>query len=169
MTKKYQIIAALILSTLIVGLIYYQLGGTTSLDFEMTTKDKLTIYGAPFQGKYDDPKIELLFIKAREHVVAHSNSSLAIVNYFLQDKDSVNQFIGFVSEENFDLPNIQMKEVSFVKTEILAHNMVMPRPDVVQEEALSFANLNGLKLDDFSIEIYHDERSLEILFPTKAN
>jgi hypothetical protein len=169
MTKKYQIVAALILSTLIIGFIYYQLGGTEPIDFQITPKDKLTIYGAPFKGKYDDPKIEALFVEAREHVVSHPNSSLAIINYFLQDKDSVNQFIGYVSEEDFDLPSVQMKEVTFVKTEILAHNMVMPRPDVVQEEALSFANLNGLKLDDFSIEIYHDERSLEILFPTKAN
>ena len=169
MTKKFQIIAALILSTLIIGFIYYQLGGTKPLDFEITTKDQLTIYGAPFQGKYDDPQIEQLFIKAREHVVAHANSSLAIVNYFTQDKDSVKQFIGFISNEKNDLPNIEMKEVTFLKTEIVAHNVVMPRPDVVQEEAMSFANLNGLKLDNFSIEIYHDERSLEILFPCKAN
>lgn len=168
MNNKIKYGVAILLSTIIVIAVYFILGGAEPLVFEKETKTRLKVYGKPFQGKYDDPSIESLFTEAREFAVANEDATLAIINYNTSDPDSVKQFIGFISDNDYDKMFVEMKEVTFVKTKINAHNLVMPRPDKVLEEATAFANQNGLKLDELSIEVYHQERDLEVLFPCKA-
>jgi hypothetical protein len=169
MNNKIKYGVAVLLSTIIVIAVYFGLGGAKPLVFEKETRPLLKVYGKPFQGKYNDPTIETLFIEARETALNNSDATLAIINYSTPDKDSVKQFIGFVSNKEYDQMFVEMKEVTFVKTNISSHNLVMPHPDKVLEEATAFANENGLKLDDFSVEVYHKESDLEVLFPCKAN
>jgi hypothetical protein len=168
MLKYFKFLVALLFFGVVVTFIYFQLGGGKSLKFEIITKD-VTIYGQPFKGKYNDPKIGTLFADAKNQVISHPDESLVIVNYISTHPDSVKQFIGFVSDKKYNLPNIEMKEVTFVTTEIKAHNLVMPKPEEVRNNAAKFANNNRLQLDSFSIELYHEERNLEIIFPCKAN
>ncbi len=169
MNKKIKALIAISIIALVITIIYYQLGGGQPLVFEIETKDKLVIYGSPIKGKYNDPEIEALFVSARDHVLKNPKDLLVIVNYEMAAKDSVKQFIGYSSTQNYETMNIVMEEVTFVKTVITSHNLVMPNPMKVREEAASFAAKKGLKLDDFSLEIYRNEGELEVLFPTKAD
>lgn len=168
MNNKIKYGVAILLSTIIVIAVYFGLGGAEPLVFEKETRPMLKVYGKPFQGKYDDPAIEALFVEARETALINGDATLAIINYNVADEDSVKQFIGFISDREYDKLFVEMKEVTFVKTKINAHNLVMPTPDQVLEEATAFANENGLKLDELSIEVYHQESDLEVLFPCKS-
>ena len=168
MNNKIKYGVAILLATIIIVIVYFSLGGAEPLVFEKETKPLLRVYGQSFQGKYDDPSIEKLFVDAREFALANDDATLAIVNYNTFSEDSVKQFIGFISSKDYSQKFIELKEVTFVKTKINAHNLVMPTPEQVLEEATSFAKESGLKLDDLSIEIYHQESDLEVLFPCKV-
>ncbi|MEQ9166604.1 MAG: hypothetical protein RLO12_10130 [Fulvivirga sp.] len=168
MNNKIKYGVAILLSTIIVIAVYYGLGGAEPLVFDKETRPMLKVYGKPFEGEYTDPTIEKLFTEAREFALANEDATLAIINYNTSDEDSVKQFIGFISDKDYDKMFVEMKEVTFVKTKINAHNLVMPRPDKVLEEATAFASENGLKLDQLSIEVYHKESDLEVLFPCKV-
>ena len=168
MNNKIKYGVAILLSTVIVIAVYLALGGAEPLVFEKETRQMLKVYGKPFQGKYNDSSIEKLFTEARQFAVDNDDATLAIINYITNSQDSVKQFIGFISYKDYDQMFVEMKEVTFVKTKINAHNSVMPRPDKVLDEATAFAKQNGLKLDDLSIEVYHKESDLEVLFPCKA-
>ena len=168
MNNKIKYGVAILLSTIIVIAVYFGLGGAEPLVFEKETKTVLKVYGQPFQGKYKDPRIEKLFVEARQFAIDNEDATLAIINYDTTDEDSVKQFIGFISDKDYSQMFVEMKEVTFVKAKINSHNLVMPRPDKVLEEATDFAEQNGLKLDDLSIEIYYKESDLEVLFPCKA-
>lgn len=168
MNNKIKYGVAILLSTIIVIAVFYGLGGAKPLVFEKETKALLKVYGKPFHGKYNDPSIEKLFVDARDFALQNDDATLAIINYNTNHEDTVKQFIGFISDKDYDKMFVEMKEVTFVKTKINAHNLVMPRPDKVLEEATAFAKENGLKLDELSIEVYHQENDLEVLFPCKA-
>ncbi|HNP18444.1 MAG TPA: hypothetical protein PKL31_08435 [Fulvivirga sp.] len=168
MQKYYKSFVALAAVGVITAIIFYLLGGGQELKFELLTKD-ITVYGKSFIGKYDDPATGKLFEEAKNHVLSNPNETIAVVSYHFDHEDSVKQFIGFVSNKIYDLPKLEMKEVTFIKTKLEAHALVMPNPHDVKEKAQEFAAQKGLKLDIFSIELYHAERDLEVLFPCKAN
>ncbi len=168
MQKYFKSFVALAAVGIITAIIFFLLGGGQELKFELLTND-ITVYGKTFVGKYDDPAIGKLFEEAKSQVLSNPNETIAVVNYNFDHEDSVKQFIGFVSTKNYDLPKMEMKEVTFVKTKLEAHVLVMPNPQEVKEKALEFAVQKGLKLDTFSIELYHAERDLEVLFPCKVD
>ena len=73
-----------------------------------------------------------------------------------------------MSNDSVAPQSIKLKEVTFIKALLTAHPAVMPLPQDVKEDAKKYASENDLKLDDFSIEIYHDNGDIELLYPTKA-
>ncbi len=141
---------------------YYFLGGFNPVEFQISTKD-LTIYGQSFRGKPDDPSLEQLFTEAKGSV--KKGELLTVVDHFMDSKDSVNLFIGVISDEPRNGESLELKNTTFVEGKITAHPLVRPLPNRVFELAAKFAHSKQLGLEGFSIEIYRVDEQVEILFP----
>lgn len=169
MVKKI-VIAALII--LVVGTTYLFLGGGEKLEFKVEDKPAFYIAGSDYIGSYKGEELERIFFEARKKSKA-TQSDLVVLNY---DNDSlrkglIHQLIG-IEYSNFPADSnsteiVEMRSGKYIVTTIKAHNLVMPKPESVRNQAVRFAAALGLQPENVSIEIYHDERSLEILFPLK--
>lgn len=152
----------------IVGVWVYQyLGGFDKVSFSKTTIS-LNFYGSEYQGLYNSPKTERLFMAARDAALDNPHADLAIISYPAA-KDSLYQIIGVVSGEQVELPEMGYVEElngNYLEATITAHNLVMPKPNEVMDKAKAFATANNLKIDPKrSIDIYQGERSLRVLIP----
>lgn len=151
------------------SIIYYFLGGFNPVIFK-TDADSMTIYGQSFEGKYDDARLEEYFLEAKENTTTNKNNKLVVIDYFLDSKDSVKQFIGVISQDtSLALPTLKFKDVTFVKGTITCHPYVRPHPRSVREMAEEYAIDNSLKLNAFSIEFYDAKEEIEVWFPSKTN
>ena len=152
---------------LIALLVYYLLGGFNPVAFTLEIDD-ITIYGRLIESEYEDPQLEEQFLAAKKLTKDNGQNKLVVVDYFLDSKDSVKQFIGVASKEMLDLPSLVLTEVTFIKGVITAHPYVRPHPLKVRELATDFAFENSLDLDAFSIEFYSPSEEINVWFPGKA-
>ncbi len=146
---------------------YQYLGGFDKVTFNETAIS-LYFQGNEYHGLYNNPETEKLFLSAREASNNATFAELAIISY-PSGKDSLHQIIGIVSEKPLEPNDMKYAEElrgRYLETIITAHNIVMPKPNEVIEKAKEFALENNLSLDDRrSIDIYHGDRSLRVLFP----
>lgn len=165
MIKK--VIIPLMVIVIAVVWFYQYLGGFDKVTFNETTIS-LYFQGNEYQGLYNNPETEKLFLSAREAAVNASNAELAIMSY-PSTKDSLHQIIGLVSKEPIEATDMIYKEEltgRYLETIITAHNLVMPKPNEVIEKAKGYASKNDLTVDGRrSIDIYQGNRSLRILIP----
>lgn len=164
MNKKSFLIAFVIV--VITFLVYVYMGGYRTIDFKLEVQD-MTIYGQPYEGPIKNPRLEDLFNGAKE-LANKYQSQVAVVDYPIGKEDSIKQFIGVISADSISDKSIDFKEVTFIKAALTAHPMVIPLPEDVRKEAQDFATKNGRKLDVFSIEVYQNDGSITVYFPTKA-
>ncbi|MBL3654576.1 hypothetical protein [Fulvivirga sediminis] len=170
MLKK--IILGILMVALVGSFIFFKLGGGEELEFQVKSYPHLYISGKEYIAKYNDPKMEDLFFEAKEIAEQRGDCDLTVVNYLTPVmKDSVRQFIGVTSADSTIISGLAFNDVRtfhnamFLKTIITAHNLVMPRPEDVREEAKKYADQQGYKLDNYTIELYKDSRDMEIYFP----
>ncbi|UII28225.1 hypothetical protein LVD15_07310 [Fulvivirga maritima] len=170
MVKK--IILGILTVALVGTFIFFKLGGGETLDFQEKDYPHLYISGKEYVAKYNDPKMEKLFFQAKKIAEQRGDCNLTVVNYLTPVmKDSVRQFIGVTSTDSTIISGMAFNDVRtfhnarFLSTVITAHNLVMPRPEDVREEANNYAEKQGYKLDEYTIEVYKDSRDMEIYFP----
>lgn len=168
--KKYIIISLVVLAVVLTWF-YIFLGGTEKLSFTIE-KNTFIVNGQHVRARYSDSAIEALFFQARDVAEKEASLDLAVINY-AAPTDTVDQVIGVVSRskiaQTFD--NLDRKEQlagTFIKAVINAHNLVMPKPEEVKEQASNFAKEKGLNIDErYTLEVYKNERDLEVYIPVK--
>lgn len=149
--------------------LYSYLGGTEELIFETENVD-LHFSGNRYQGAYNDPQLEQFFFEAKEKLSEYPEASLAVLNWEVGEPEQVDQLIGLAGKENYFPPADTSITISgqFVKASITSHNLVMPQPEEVLEQALEYAQEKNLQIDpQWTLEIYRGERALEVYFPLK--
>ena len=164
-----RIVIVVLLIVMVVAALYSILGGGGDIKFEVVTLQDLYIKGHAFKGNYNSPKAEELFFAAKNQAEINPNASLTIVSYPSKDKGkTIHQFIGASSVKDSvaslegELLHIPSQQV--IQATISAHNLVMPTPNAVREQAQAFASANGYELDSISIEHYKSDRELQVTF-----
>ncbi len=165
MVKRIAVSAVAVISISL--LTYFFLGGFSPVEFE-TVNRNLKVYGEEFIGGAKDIKLEQLFTKARNSLKEDQNEQLVVIDYFLASEDSVRLFVGVISESRMERASIEL-EKNFVEGQITAHPLVRPLPNKIRDLATEYAASKNLKLDSFSVEIYHPNEELEVLFATIEN
>lgn len=169
MARKIAIGGFIILS---VALGYFWLGGGQNLEFQIVEKSEFYILGYDYTGSYKNPKLEKIFYTAREESKS-SQSDLMVINYDHDtlDESHIHQLIGVVSNKSDDVRDekkmIKLESGKYIQTVINAHNLVMPKPEDVREQAEKIAVQNRLEISNISIEVYKGERELVIMYPAK--
>lgn len=171
MRRKYVITALLIFIILLS--FYYYLGGFNRVEISLVTAEPYVIAGYAYEGRYDEDQLEDLFFKVREYTEQGLfPGTITVVNYDLLDEnqDSIQQLIGIRLEGNplsmpdsLTIDTIEAGRV--VRAEIRAHPLVMPRPDKINQQIIDFARVQGLKLQDLTIERYVSQNSIVIDAP----
>lgn len=152
---------------------FFSLGGGQRLVFEIEDSPTFYIVGEDFYGSYNSNKLEALFFSAQQRS-AELETSLVVLNYKSDtlSEGKIHQLIGIMSDQmpaEGDTSNVMvMGQGKYLTTMINAHNLVMPKPEEVREQATEFASKQNLRPDDLSIEIYKNERDLRIMFPLRA-
>jgi len=149
-------------------IIYYFLGGFNPVKFQIE-KESITIYGQLFEGEYDDPELEQYFLKAKELADKNKDNKLIIVDYFIDSKDSVKQFVGITSRDSIALPVLDFSDVTFIKGIITSHHYVRPHPLTVRDLAQDYGTNHALNIEDISIEFYDPKEEIEVWFPARTN
>lgn len=170
MIKKI-VIAVVILGLVALG--YFWLGGGKQLAFKMEERPTSYVIGYDFKGAYNSSDLEEIFFKVKEES-EKTGADLVIINYDDDSlsKNTIHQLVGFISNSQNDLEENQsvvvLESGKYLSTLISAHNLVMPKPNKVREQAEEFSAELGLIPEKISIEIYKGERELQIMFPLKA-
>ncbi|MEM6525398.1 MAG: hypothetical protein AAGF85_03600 [Bacteroidota bacterium] len=162
--KKYVLIGASLVCITGISL-YFVLGGNAELIFLVEDQQEQVIYGELFQGRPSEPRLEALFIKARDRS-KETGRNLMIVTY---DQDSVplKQFIGTLQgpRDTKGLDTLILPAGKYITIEIKSHNLVMPRPDEIREAAEDFALKQNLKIQTkLSYEGYEGDSAMVVWF-----
>ncbi len=167
--KKYSLITFSVV-VLVAVIVYYRLGGGAPVQLSITERSQHWAIGEHFEGHPNDPKLEELFVRSRDHAVAEGRY-LIVINYKTEDKGNrIKQFIGVVQDQSppeleEGLSVVELPKGKYVKAELSAHNFVMPRPDEVKDQALEFAAEREIQIEtNVSYEVYESDRKLIILF-----
>lgn len=161
------------LLVIVAVIFYYKMGGSQDLKFKKAILPAFYVVGNYFEGRYNDPEIKKLFFNAKERAEQEASAALTVINYGTnEDGTLVRQFIGSGSlqkpehiPDHLELRSLPRHEAIF--TEIVAHNVVMPTPEEVLEEAKLFAWEKDYKLDTLSYETYISDRELKVTFLLK--
>ncbi len=166
--RKY-VILAVIGMTAILSYFYLQLGGVSGIEKNVVTVDNYLIVAKPFKGKYNSGHLEDVFYEAKS-----LGGQLVIVNYRLEGDSTedgyIHQLIGVqkvMSAEDipkgFKQDTLAISKV--VQARIGAHNLVMPKPDEIEEALRAYAKEQNLDLEGYTIERYISDRELVIEIP----
>ncbi len=169
----------MLLGVLIPGLtiLYFYLGGFNKVDYAIKEVNReYIIIGRKFEGKYNSPELEKIFTTVKKLIKnGQIRGTMVIVNY----NDSYDEYEGIVkytigilvNSEEYDVPEdfeiINFDATKIVRATINAHNVVMPSPAKILKGAIRMAVQYNLKLSNYSIEQYLDERQLVIDFPVQ--
>lgn len=166
--RKY-VILAVILMTTILSYFYFQLGGVNGIQKSVETVNNYSLVAKSFKGKYNSNQLEEIFYTARA-----IGDQLIIVNYPLLgdsvENGFVHQLIGVqVAEIPETIPSgFQVEELAtskVIRATIDAHNLVMPKPNEIEETLRAFAKGQNLELLGYTIERYLSDRELIIEIP----
>jgi hypothetical protein len=166
--RKY-VIVGVILMTVVLSYFYFQLGGVSDIEKSVEQVDGYQLVGKSFKGKYNGLGLEAVFFQAKE-----LSDQIVIVNYPMEgdsiEDGFVNQLIGAkVANTPSILPDgfseVLINSTRVVRATIDAHNLVMPKPNEIEEALREFAKEQNLKLEGYTIEQYLSERELIIEIP----
>jgi len=166
--RKYVILAVLLM-TIMLSYFYFQLGGVSDIQKSIVTVDRHMLVAKSFKGKYNSLQIEDIFYKAKS-----IGDQLVIVNYPLLGDSTedgfVYQLIGSqVDAEPNEIPiGFKIEEVASskaVRAHIDAHNLVMPKPDEIEDGLRAYAKEQNLTLVGYTIERYLSDRALVVDIP----
>ena len=166
--RKY-VILAVILMTTILSYFYFQLGGVSDIKKSIESADDYLLVAKSFKGKYNSNQLEDIFYSARA-----IGDQLVIVNYPLLgdsiENGFVHQLIGAqVAEIPETMPSgFRIEELAIskvVRATIDAHNLVMPKPNEIEEALRIYAKEQNLTLVGYTIERYLSDRELVIEIP----
>lgn len=166
--RRY-IILAVILMTMILSYFYFQLGGVSDIQKSVVNVDNYTLVAKSFKGKYNSNQLEDIFYAARA-----IGDQLVIVNYPLQGDSTENGFLHqLIGAQLIETPSnmpvgFNQKTIiisKVVRATIDAHNLVMPKPNEIEEALRIFAEEQNLKLVGYTIERYLSDRELVIEIP----
>jgi hypothetical protein len=169
--KNLILIAGLIL--VISGITYYFLGGMDDVKYSIQPASSYSLVGKEYSGGNNSILLESIFDQTKELLDSRfPEGILVIVNDESQYDDEYNKvwyFIGIIPNapasqlpEGYSLRKFDSKKV--IRANIEAHNLVMPKPEVVRKRAENLAEIEGLKLSRYSIEKYVSEGVIEIDF-----
>lgn len=174
---KIKIVGAIII-VLAGGLfyLYYRLGGFETYGFEVVKVEGYQIAGKPFEGKYYDPVMGDIFVEVKESINKPGlEGTLVIVNYQIGSEKSkggmIKQFVGVLLEKSsdMDLPDgFEWRKIEAgkaIRTLITSHNLVMPKPETLQQKAEEVAITENVQLQGLTIEQYISDRELVIEWP----
>lgn len=170
--QKQYVYLALILAFLIiiVGSIYYILGGfkeVKAISLEGTTR---TIAGKQFVTHYTDEKPRDFGRECRE-LLADSTMQgrLVVINYHSDtlERDQIHQFIGIaLSEEMSEIPQgfeiIELETSARYAVFLSMHVIVQPRPNKIEALLFAKAQEDGNELEDFFLEVWYPDNSLVV-------
>ncbi len=170
--QKQYVYLALILAFLIiiVGSIYYILGGfkeVKAIPLEGTTR---TIAGKQFVTHYTDEKPRDFGRECRE-LLADSTMQgrLVVINYHSDtlERDQIHQFIGIaLSEEMSEIPQgfeiIELETSARYAVFLSMHVIVQPRPNKIEALLFAKAQEDGNELEDFFLEVWYPDNSLVV-------
>lgn len=155
---------------------YHRLGGEEVLAFEAVPAQRYAMAGVLFEGKYNDRKLEAVFYKVKAARESDAlPGTLAVLDSALAEEKSkkgiVHQFIGVLLAAGAPRPALPegfvWREVSMpgaVRTTIKSHNLVMPNPRSVRQQAAAHAAKMGKSLGRVTMEQYHSDRALVVAF-----
>lgn len=150
---------------------YLSLGGLSDIDYQIIDSGPIEVYGEHYKGRYNSSEVENLFFKARDLARSSKNIKIAIINYGDDEEaKTIDQFIGVTGMDKAEAEKAGytsrvVEGDRFLKALIVYHNAVMPQPGEVREGAEEYATPMNIELGDYSLELYTDERTLEVLFP----
>lgn len=162
--RKYLVIAT---SIIFIGAIslYYGLGGSNELIFEVVELPAQKVYGESFEGRPRDPKLEALFVDTRGRS-QENLLELVVINTDTPEKDNISQFIGTLNgPTSSTLDIVEIPDGRFVVTKISSHNLVMPSPEDIRDVAVEFASRQSIELiTETSYEFYKGDSVLVVMF-----
>ena len=155
--------------TAIFSYFYFQLGGISNIEKNTVDVDNYLLIAMPFKGRYNSSELEEIFYSARA-----IGDQIVIINYPLPGDSTrdgfISQLIGTrVSEVPTNIPiGFQPKTIEIAKVvqaKIDAHNLVMPKPNEIEEALRTYAEEQKLSLESYTIERYISNRELIIEIP----
>lgn len=174
MKIKIIIITAVIASVGIVG--YFTLGGAEDVKVTHGEVNDYIILGKEYNGRYRSEELRNIFDDVKNKLDSGIiEGVMVVVNYNIAkdslDNGFIHQFLGIdlrgkaclIFPKGFKPKEIKVK--SAITATIVAHNLVMPSPEEIDEQIKAYALLNNLKTVGYSIENYISDRELEIVVP----
>lgn len=137
--------------------LYDKLGGGGEMVSEVIELSSHTVSGEWFEGRPSNPQLEQLFFEQRDASNFEDSTYLAVVNFPVESKDSVKQFIGVfnpTAESGFQLP-----QGTYVAITMDMHSSVRPSPEKVREEAEKLASL-----EVWEVQVFTSESEIRVLF-----
>ncbi len=155
---------------LIISLIvYFWLGGFSSLEYEIESLPEISVSGEEFTGRPTQKELEDLFYAYRD-LARQADTCLIVVNYpKTEETASIRQFIGIPSSKTDTATMRSWPAGKFIRVVLEQNLIVTPKPENVQEQAEEFARTQGLELKGESIEIYRSDADPEVLYPVKED
>lgn len=140
--------------------LYFFLGGFSTIEMELVQSDGYRIQGRMFEGKYNAGELESLFFEMK--AIADSTGAMfAIVNFnesLNEETGDIKQFVGVVAKQTMDsLDSHEIPAGQIARASITAHNFVMPKPAKVRR---ALEKLSPNSLVNYSIEVYTEEKLL---------
>ncbi|NNF36775.1 MAG: hypothetical protein HKN68_21920 [Saprospiraceae bacterium] len=174
--KNLLLVAGLII--VISSISYYFLGGLNDIQYSIQSAKPYNLIGKEYSGSNSSIKLKSIYDQMKELLDStFPGGVLVIVNDESQydpEDNKVWYFIGIIPKsstypeqipEDYIVRRFNSKKI--VRAKIEAHNLVMPKPEKVRDQARTLAEREGLELSQYSIEKYLDEGVMEIDFLVK--
>jgi len=172
--KQYIGITALVTIIILVSL-YVYLGGLNKVDYSVENVNDYNLVGRHFQGNSKSSQVEAYFFEARNLLSdGRLDGILTLVHYndTTLAEDEIKLFIGVLLNQGIDaLPTdydrLTIPATRTMRATIEAHNIVMPSPQSIENTLREKAAEYSIRLQDFTIEQYLNERELLIDMPAR--
>lgn len=171
---KTKLALGLVTISAVLVYLFFQLGGLDNVELSLNHIDESYISGKYFEGKYNDGRLEDLYFEVKDKLdKGVAEGELVVVNYRLSTDSTeqgwVKQFIGVrLKSVNDTVEGFQMFTLpggKIIRAKVSAHNLVMPKPDKIEELVQQMAIEQKAVLGGYTVEQYMSDRELHIDTP----
>lgn len=171
---KAKIAVGVVVIAGVLGYLFYQLGGLDNVEITIEVVEEYHIAGIAYQGKYNDYRLKDIYFKVKEKLDETTvKGEMIVINYRLSADSTehgwVRQFVGVLVKD----AKTKVEELSLVilpagkvlRAKISAHNLVMPKPDRIEELVKQKASEQNALVGGYTLERYASDRELIIDTP----
>jgi len=152
-------------------IIYYILGGFNSLEFELIDNPPVyRLLGKSYTGSHNSDEVSSLFQTIQNlQVESRKDSSVVVVSFDRgTDEDNVHYFVAVQLTKEESLGGYEYREYSpyeVYNVRLSGHPIVLPSAEKVLRKAEDYAEENQKMMEDYSIEIYFPDGTIQLNIP----